>query len=166
MPYILPIEIHPVMVHFPIALLVTAVGLDILAATRKRWSIADAATWCMVFGTIGALAAGLSGTISERAINLANAGTILELHQTFAFATGFVFAVLLVLRLIWIAPRLLEVIRPRLPELANLGNGLVRRTLPALYSGRTPALLVVVYLIGDLVGFMLLLITGYLVLLP
>lgn len=162
MPYILPIEWHPIVVHFPIALLATSVGLDFLAAIMRRWSIADAAMWCLVIGVPGLLVAAASGNVGEHAINRAAIGNTLEMHQAFAFATGVVFATLLLVRLVWYAPRLLSTMQPTMPELATGIGRPLRAVFPLLYAGRTPRLLVFAYLVGNLVGLALLITTGYL----
>ena len=56
MPPIRPVELHPIIVHFPIALLILSVAFDFLGVFLRRWGLTEAATWLLV---IGAPSAGL-----------------------------------------------------------------------------------------------------------
>lgn len=156
-----PSELHPIVVHFPIALLITSVALDVIALFVRRWHLVYGATWLLGFGVVGALAAGLTGSISARSARTANVGSLLSLHQTLGFATGFVFAALFVVRIIWLAPRILAALQSRQLALAGIERQL-RGLLPGLWSERVSPLLVGVYLTGSLVGVTLLALTGYL----
>ncbi len=151
------VELHPIVVHFPIALLLTSVVLDFVALAMRRWSIAEASTWPLALGTVGALAAGVTGQISEKQANLSSVGSILSMHQAFAFATGLVFAGLLAVRLAWLTPRILGV----MPRLAEVDRQL-RALAPRLYAGAPPRLMVGMYLAASVFGAVLLAITGYL----
>ncbi len=51
MPAIHPVEFHPIIVHFPIALLVLSVIFDFLGVFLRRWGLTTAATWMLLFGT-------------------------------------------------------------------------------------------------------------------
>ena len=154
-------ELHPIIVHFPIALLLTSVVLDGLAIWLRRWHLVYTATWLLGFGVVAALLAGVTGTISARTANTSGVKSIYELHQTLGFATGFVFASLFILRILWLSPRLLDALQPRYPALAGMGRQL-RVTLPGLWSNRISPLLVGVYMVGSVVGIVLLSLTGYL----
>jgi uncharacterized membrane protein len=156
-----PAELHPIVVHFPIALLITSVALDVLALVLRRWHLVYGATWLLGFGVVGALAAGLTGSISAHAARDANVSSLLSLHQTLGFATGFVFAVLFVVRIIWLSPRILAALQIRQPAFAGVERQL-RVLLPGLWGERISPLLVGVYLTGSLVGLVLLALTGYL----
>ena len=61
MPPIRPVELHPIIVHFPIALLILGVTFDFLGVALRRWGLTDAATWLLVIGTPSAGVALLSG---------------------------------------------------------------------------------------------------------
>ena len=57
-----PMEsVHPLVVHFPIALLLTAVALDLLAVALKRPGWHRIALWNLAMGTAGAGLAVWSG---------------------------------------------------------------------------------------------------------
>jgi uncharacterized membrane protein len=163
MPAIRLAELHPIIVHFPIALLLTSVAMDFVATGLRRWNIADVGTWLLIFGVIGALAAGLTGSLSEhRAARGANIGNLLELHQRFGFATGFTFALLLLLRLIWLSPRILMGLQGVAPAIANPLQQRLRAAAPALFAAPPATWMIALYLLGSVVGAVLLGITGYL----
>jgi uncharacterized membrane protein len=46
MPTIRLVELHPIIVHFPIALLIVGVLLDFLALFLRRAHLVTAASWC------------------------------------------------------------------------------------------------------------------------
>ena len=80
---------HPLVVHFPLALLPTAVLLYLLAALAGRDSLAWTALWVLVLGTAGAGAAAATGlyavdgvmvdpTVRER---------LLEVHERWMLAS-------------------------------------------------------------------------------
>jgi uncharacterized membrane protein len=58
-------SLHPLIVHFPIALLLTAVGVDGLALLLKRPSLHRLALWNLSLGVLGAAAAVVSGLQAE-----------------------------------------------------------------------------------------------------
>lgn len=87
MPTICFVEIYPIIVHFPIALLIIAVFLDFLALFLRRTHLVEAASWCLGIGTVGLLAAELSGQLIEDHVNKAGAGGILEIHKTVYVST-------------------------------------------------------------------------------
>src|SRR5690242_3367017 len=87
MPTIRFVEIHPIIVHFPIALLIIGVLLDFLALFLHRAHLVEAASWCLGFGTLGLLAAELSGNLIEDSVNKAQTAGLLGLHKTMALLT-------------------------------------------------------------------------------
>lgn len=58
-------SLHPLIVHFPIALLLSALTLDGLALVLKRPSLHQVALWNLCLGTLGAAAAVLTGLNAE-----------------------------------------------------------------------------------------------------
>lgn len=54
-------RLHPVLVHFPIALLLAAAGLEGLARLRRREGHSESALVCLALGTAGAAVAAASG---------------------------------------------------------------------------------------------------------
>ncbi|MFY9270657.1 MAG: DUF2231 domain-containing protein [Candidatus Manganitrophaceae bacterium] len=91
--------LHPMLVHFPIALLFTSVFFDFLAMITKRDSFRQSGFWLLILGWAGGLAATLSGSWGEDAAEkIGVSETAIELHESFAIATLVVFAVLLLIR--------------------------------------------------------------------
>lgn len=80
--------VHPLIVHFPIALLLVAVVLDLLALALKRPSLHRVALWNLCLGTIGAGVAVLTGReAAEVAKHSFQIWKVMEQHQRFGFAT-------------------------------------------------------------------------------
>lgn len=158
-------ELHPIVVHFPIALLIVSVACDIAAVFLRRAGLTTAATWTLVVGVPGAGAALLSGWISEHDVSAALAGSILHLHKVCAVLTTVLFGTLLALRLIWLLPRVLCWLASAspipLPALSGAGARL-EMTVPVLYARPLPRSVVALYLALSVVGLGLLAITGYL----
>ncbi|MCC7144755.1 MAG: hypothetical protein IT349_21855 [Candidatus Eisenbacteria bacterium] len=66
-------QIHPIVVHFPIALLTTGVALDLL---RRRFGPPEATwaiDWVVAIGALGAIAAAASGDASLAGLHLEDA---------------------------------------------------------------------------------------------
>lgn len=165
MPSLRLAELHPILVHFPIALLITSVALDLAAVFLRRAGLTTAATWLLILGLPGALVALLSGWLSERDVNLAPAGSLLHLHKSFAVLTSVMFSLLLLLRLAWLFPRILGWLRLTFPRIAPAIAGVERQTkiiFPLLYAPRLPRSLVALYLTASVFGVVMLAVTGYL----
>jgi uncharacterized membrane protein len=164
MPAIRPVEFHPIIVHFPIALLILSVTLDVLGVFLRRWGFTEAATWLLVFGTPSAGVALLSGAVSEHYVTVGAAGDTLHLHKEVAVLTTVLFSLLLFVRLVWLAPRgflLLKRVAPLRPAVAFADHAL-RLIAPKLYEPPLPATAVVLYLALSVVAVGLLGLTGYL----
>jgi uncharacterized membrane protein len=102
-------NLHPALVHFPIALLVTAFGVDVTCVVlrRQRW-LDRAATLLYALGALAAGATYLSGeNAAESLINVPNAAqTAIYDHEDAAFLTLVFFAVVAVMRLlVWYRDR-------------------------------------------------------------
>jgi len=86
-------HLHGALNHFPIALLFVSAGLDFVAG--KRPSLRASAWLLLVLGTLGAIAATISGLLAHLAYEdnpyLLSA---IEVHQYLAFATTALFAFL------------------------------------------------------------------------
>lgn len=75
-------RLHPMVVHFPIALLTAAAMVEAWHALRRRPVPSEAGTYCLAFGVAGAVAAVCLGTLnaSHQAVT-GDAATALERHQ-------------------------------------------------------------------------------------
>lgn len=165
MPTIRLAELHPIIVHFPIALLIVSVALDFAGIFLRRAGLTTAATWCLVLGVPGAVAALGSGWLREHDVSAALAGSLLHLHKVAAVLTSILFGVLLLLRLVWLLPRIfawLSVFSPGTAAALGAAEVRLKMALPLLYVKRLPRSVVAVYLLASLVGVALLAITGYL----
>ena len=81
-------SIHPMVVHFPLALLLTAVLLDLAAVALRRPALSAIALWNFCLGAAGAVAAVLSGLQAESvAKHSFEIGQVLEKHERLGFAT-------------------------------------------------------------------------------
>lgn len=164
MPAIRLAELHPIIVHFPIALLLTSVALDFAAVIFRRASLVDGATWTLVLGTPGAVAALASGWLSEHDVSVATAGNLLHLHKICAILATVVFGTLFLLRLVWQSPRLLGWLRSTFPQAGMLATAQSwsRAVLPLMYVKPLPRSVVTAYLLLSVIGVVLLALTGYL----
>ena len=164
MPPIRPVELHPIIVHFPIALLILSVTFDFLGVFLRRWGLTEAASWLLVFGTPSAGFALLSGWVSEHYVTVGAAGDILHWHKVVAVLTTALFSLLLLLRLVWLAPRGFALLKRWgvLTSLAARGDQLLRLIAPKLYEPPLPVAAVALYLFLSVVAVGLLGLTGYL----
>ena len=153
------VEIHPIIVHFPIALLIVGVLLDFLALFLRRAHLVAAASWFLGFGMLGLLAAYLSGQLIEDNVNRALAGNLLEMHKTFALITVLTFVLLFALRILWLSPHILSFLSPAMPVAAR-ANKYIHERLSII--GRNSRLLIGLYQLLSVGGVVLLAITGYL----
>lgn len=61
-------NIHPLIVHFPIAFLIGFFVVDLLGASLRRPALRPVASGMLYFGTIGAVAASITGLIAEATV--------------------------------------------------------------------------------------------------
>lgn len=95
-------NIHPLIVHFPIALFIVAVLFDLIGLVgRQRWA-RQAGMVLMVLAALGAMAALATGLATEESVEdlLGAAGRqALEAHEDIAKPTAYVLLAVAVLRL-------------------------------------------------------------------
>ncbi len=98
-------NIHPIFVHFPIALLTFYTLMEILRLPifqRQTWWFYTKAV-LLIAGTIGGFAAQQTGELAEEAFRGTPTMKLVELHSTYASATLWVFGILAALYVIeWI----------------------------------------------------------------
>ncbi len=94
-------DLHPILVHFPIALLTLYAVLEILPLSRwyRKLPWQALLTVLVICGELGALAALIAGEYAEEKIIDPAMRNIVEVHSTFAYATAIIFGLLAVLRL-------------------------------------------------------------------
>jgi uncharacterized membrane protein len=99
-------NIHPLLVHFPIALLCTAAAVDVVGlAFRRNGQLRQAATLMYVMGTGGAIATYVTGRAAAQTIWLPGmAQAVLRQHWDWAFRTVWFFGTVTVARLVFLRP--------------------------------------------------------------
>ena len=81
-------SVHPLAIHFPIALLMTSLLLDGLALLLKRPRLHRVALWNLGLGTLGAAVAVLTGLQAARiAKHSFEIHRVMELHRKLGIAT-------------------------------------------------------------------------------
>lgn len=127
-------DIHPLIVHFPIALLLTSVLADLLALLRPRAVFKDVALFLLILGVIGAVAAGVSGERAAEAVaRLPDLRQAVEQHEDFATGTIWLFIALLLSRLYMVIKgRFVSIFRAAYFIVSLVAGGLLMATA---YSG-------------------------------
>jgi uncharacterized membrane protein len=98
--------IHPMLVHFPIVFLITAVAMDIIVLSTKkdlagRNGLPLIALSALLLGTLSAGVAAIFGDIAfDQAVSLGFPPDPIETHETFALITIAVFSLYCLLRLL------------------------------------------------------------------
>ena len=91
---------HPMLVHFPIALVMIGFLADLASLLiKKEICLPKISFYLLILGTLGAFAAVLSGLIFTNEMSGA-AGEVRETHELLAFATVSVLTVTSILRII------------------------------------------------------------------
>ena len=79
-------QIHPLLVHFAVALLLMAPACDALGMVLRREALLHAGRWNTLFGAGAAVLAVLSGLGAETAVDQGGAGLpLLQLHKALGF---------------------------------------------------------------------------------
>lgn len=93
-------SVHPITVHFPIALLTAALLVETLALLLRRPALHAVSLWCMGLGTLGAVAAVLTGrqamAVAKHSFEIHQ---IMELHERIGYVILAGSAILLIWRL-------------------------------------------------------------------
>ncbi len=96
-------NVHPLIVHFPVALLVIAVLADFLSLILKRYDwIRPAALWLYVFGALGTVAAYITGKQAADIVNFpAPSYPVISKHADLALYTMLFFSIYALIRLLF-----------------------------------------------------------------
>ena len=81
-------HLHPMIVHFPIALIIVGFAAEIAGLLVKKDFFTTVATWMLIFGTLGTIAAYLTGNLAGDGI--AETGMLeqaIEQHEDAALLT-------------------------------------------------------------------------------
>jgi uncharacterized membrane protein len=99
-------NIHPLLVHFPIALLYAAIAVDLVGCVC--WCnkpLRQTATLLYALGTVGAIAAYLTGRAASQSIWIPGmAQAVLKQHWDWALRTVWFFAIVTVVRFVLLRP--------------------------------------------------------------
>jgi uncharacterized membrane protein len=99
-------HIHPMLVHFPIALLISGVTLDIISLLRKndlagRQCLPSISLSALLLGTLSAIVAAIFGDLAmDTAISLGFSGGPIKTHETVALITIAIFSITGLLRIL------------------------------------------------------------------
>lgn len=92
-------NIHPLFVHFPLALLSASILFDILGYILRKPSLSNAGGWCLGLGVIAAIVTVITGLQAEETVSLSQeAHTVLEHHEHFQIYSTIVLTGLLIWR--------------------------------------------------------------------
>jgi len=92
-------NIHPLIVHFPIALIIVIFILDFLGALVRNKSLFSAANILTIFAAAAAVVAVISGLMAEESVwHPDQAHELLELHETIGLAVLGLTLILLIFR--------------------------------------------------------------------
>lgn len=114
-------DAHPIMVHFPIALLI--LGIVLSYATRWYPNLVDTTWILLLVGGLSTLPATITGLISHFPYEVTVLHDVIETHQLLGFGTTLLFLALIVWR--WQSRRKGKDIGTAVPYLAALTLGLV-----------------------------------------
>lgn len=117
--------LHPMLVHFPIALIIAAFAFDLAALVTRRPSFSSAALYTSALATLGAVAAYMSGEPAEEAAErIPGIEAVLERHEDLGKLLMFAAIALLAIRLVIVWRRWHEQVAARAVT-AALSLGLV-----------------------------------------
>ena len=115
-------NIHPLLVHFPIALLCAAAAVDVVGCALRRNTLHQVATLLYVLGTGGAIAAYVTGRAASQTIWFPGmAQAVVREHWDWAFRTVWFFAIVTLLRVVLLRPSRREPSRAIVATFALVG---------------------------------------------
>lgn len=95
----MPPNLHPLIVHFPIALLMASVLFDLAASWSRMEVFEKVAKWNLAVGVLAGIAAVVSGLLAEESVpQFPVIYETVERHEALAFVTLGVFAILFLWR--------------------------------------------------------------------
>lgn len=92
-------NIHPLFIHFPIALLSVGLLFDIVGSAFKNDSLRNSGWWCQVSGIVAIIGATITGLLAESTVGHGDAShSIMETHKILEFIAVGIFALLFIWR--------------------------------------------------------------------
>lgn len=93
-------NIHPLLVHLPIALLTASWLFDIFGLITRKQDFERTAWWCLLAGVVGLTVTVASGLIAKKTVSIAGVATEhFETHQQIAFIIAGIYAILFLWRI-------------------------------------------------------------------
>lgn len=93
-------NLHPILVHFPIALLTASVAFDLAGIVLRREELERSGWWTLVTGCAGLALTVVSGLLAKESVAITpEAQGHFDVHQQLAFAVAGVYALLLLWRI-------------------------------------------------------------------
>lgn len=93
-------NLHPLVVHIPIALLTFSALFDLLALLARRQEFERTGWWTLLAGFIGLAATITTGLLAETTVTIADAAVeFFETHEQLAFAVAALYCLLLLWRI-------------------------------------------------------------------
>lgn len=155
--------LHPLVVHFPIVLLILAVITGVVASLPRLHQLRIVELVMLGAGLVAAVITKELGEQSEHAFSAAIHKTqasadVFQLHNRFADGVIIVFGLMFLLRLATWAWELWKYRAELLASKQNLAKAL---TLVIAKSQNVPLIIMGLYLVGSVAGLVLLTLTGY-----
>ena len=136
-------HLHPMLVHFPIALIVVGFLADFISLIfKKEQCLSKAGLYLMILGTLGAIAAVLTGEFFTKEL-AGEAENVQETHELFASITMYTMIVAILIRFFLIYTKR-EVSNLKWFVFALYGIGTISVSITGFYGGT----LVYKFLIG------------------
>ena len=94
-------NIHPLVIHFPIAFLISAFACELLGRFLNQDYLKKTAKWTLLLGTLTLAIAAFTGWLGHKTVAHSESSyTLIEQHQRLGFITLGIFVFLVVLRFI------------------------------------------------------------------
>ena len=94
-------HLHPMIVHFPIALIIVGFLSDLVGAATRRQFFKSAGLYLIALGSLGTVAAYLTGDMAGDGVTEAGAlGAALEIHESAATLALWTMIILAILRIV------------------------------------------------------------------
>ncbi|MGE5702446.1 MAG: DUF2231 domain-containing protein [Clostridia bacterium] len=136
--------LHPMIVHFPVALLLVGVLIQILAIWRPE-PLDRAATYLFAGGVVTGIAAYLTGDAGEEYAEQfigGNLESMIEPHENLALASLILFGIIVVIKLLPQLQKLRKTLLPLILIASLVGGGMIAYTGhlggKIVYQGTTP----------------------------
>ena len=93
-------DLHPISVHFPIALLLVFAGLTVYSAVWHKDWVSSASWLLLLLGTLGAIAATVTGLVSHFAYEELEVHEVIDNHLLWSIAATAFFVLLTLWRMV------------------------------------------------------------------